>query len=81
MTIVFMSLVAALIAERINLRAGLWLLPILLLIGVGQRVPVVHKRTATELVICASTPLFRPTRSYFCSWHFYFRHATPADPI
>ncbi len=36
MTIVFMSLVAALIAERINLRAGLWLLPILLLIGVGS---------------------------------------------
>ena len=36
MTIVFMSLVAALIAERISLRAGLWLLPILLLIGVGS---------------------------------------------
>src|SRR5215467_10529843 len=36
MTIVFMSLVAALIAERINLRAGLWLLPLLLLIGVAS---------------------------------------------
>lgn len=36
MTIVFMSLVAALIAERINLRAGLWLLPVLLLIGVAS---------------------------------------------
>jgi tryptophan-rich sensory protein len=36
MTIVFMSLVSALVAERINLRAGLWLLPILLLIGVGS---------------------------------------------
>ena len=36
MTIVFMSLIAALIAERISLRAGLWLLPILLLIGVGS---------------------------------------------
>jgi tryptophan-rich sensory protein len=36
MTIVFMSLVAAIIAERISLRAGLWLLPILLLIGVGS---------------------------------------------
>ena len=36
MTIVFMSLVSALIAERINLRIGLWLLPILLLIGVGS---------------------------------------------
>lgn len=36
MTIVFMSLVAALIAERINLRLGLWLLPLLLLIGVAS---------------------------------------------
>ena len=36
MTIVFMSLVAALIAERINLRLGLWLLPVLLLIGAGS---------------------------------------------
>ena len=36
MTIVFMSLVAALIAERINLRVGFWLLPILLLIGMGS---------------------------------------------
>jgi hypothetical protein len=36
MTIVFMSFVAALIAERISLRAGLWLLPILLLVGAGS---------------------------------------------
>jgi hypothetical protein len=36
MTIVFMSLVAALIAERIDLRAGLWLLPVLLLVGAGS---------------------------------------------
>ncbi|HEX7159594.1 MAG TPA: hypothetical protein VF214_11305 [Edaphobacter sp.] len=36
MTVVFMSLIAALIAERINLRAGLWLLPVLLLIGVAS---------------------------------------------
>src|SRR5215813_13170593 len=36
MTIVFMSLVAALIAERISLRAGLWLLPVLLLIGISS---------------------------------------------
>ena len=34
MTIVFMSIVAAIIAERINLRAGLWLLPVLLMVGV-----------------------------------------------
>jgi hypothetical protein len=36
MAIAFMSLVAAVIAERISLRAGLWLLPILLLIGMGS---------------------------------------------
>jgi hypothetical protein len=36
MTIVFMSLVAALIAERISLRFGLWLLPVLLVIGIGS---------------------------------------------
>jgi hypothetical protein len=36
MTIVFMSLIAALIMERINLRAGLWLLPVLLLVGMGS---------------------------------------------
>lgn len=36
MAIAFMSLVAAVIAERIGLRAGLWLLPILLLIGMGS---------------------------------------------
>ena len=36
MTIAFMSLVAAVIAERISLRAGLWLLPILLLVGMDS---------------------------------------------
>jgi|SRR5215469_5353234 len=36
MTIVFMSLVAALIAERMSLRVGLWLLPVLLVIGVSS---------------------------------------------
>ena len=36
MTMVFMSLVAALIAERISVRAGLTLLPFLLAIGVGS---------------------------------------------
>jgi hypothetical protein len=36
MTIVFMSLVAALIAERISMRVGLWLLPFLLAIGVAS---------------------------------------------
>jgi hypothetical protein len=36
MTIAFMSLVAAVIAERISLRAGLWLLPVLLLVGMDS---------------------------------------------
>lgn len=36
MTIAFMSMVAAVIAERISLRVGLWLLPILLLVGMGS---------------------------------------------
>ena len=36
MTIAFMSMVASVIAERISLRAGLWLLPILVLIGMGS---------------------------------------------
>lgn len=34
MTIAFMAMVAAIIAERINVNAGLWALPILLLVGV-----------------------------------------------
>ncbi len=35
-TIAFMSMVAAVIAERISLRLGLWLLPILLLVGLSS---------------------------------------------
>jgi len=36
MTLVFMPLVAAMIAERIGVKAGLWLLPVLTAIGVGS---------------------------------------------
>lgn len=36
MTIVFMPLVAALIAERIDVKLGLWLLPVLTAVGVGS---------------------------------------------
>ena len=36
MTIAFMAMVAAIIAERISIRVGLWLLPILLLVGMGS---------------------------------------------
>lgn len=36
MTIIFMPLVTALIAERISVRAGLWLLPVFLVIGIAS---------------------------------------------
>jgi len=36
MTIAFMAVVAAIIAERISLRVGLWLLPLLVLIGMSS---------------------------------------------
>ncbi len=36
MTIVFMSMVAAVIAERVSVSAGLWLLPLLMLVGMGS---------------------------------------------
>lgn len=36
MTVVFMSLVASVIAERISVSAGLWLLPLLLVLGIGS---------------------------------------------
>lgn len=36
MTITFMAMVSAVIMERISLRLGLWLLPILLMVGLGS---------------------------------------------
>jgi hypothetical protein len=46
MTIVFMPLVAAVIAERINIRAGVWLLPLLTAVGIASvlqwRLSVLH---------------------------------------
>lgn len=36
MTITFMAMVAAMIMERISLRLGLWLLPVLLIVGLGS---------------------------------------------
>jgi hypothetical protein len=46
MTMVFMSLVAAVIAERISVSAGLWLLPVLTAVGIASvlvwRVSVLH---------------------------------------
>jgi hypothetical protein len=46
MTVVFGSLVAAVIAERISVQAGMRLLPFLLAIGARQRTAVVRRRTA-----------------------------------
>jgi hypothetical protein len=42
MTMVFMSLVAAIVMERIDLRAGLVLLPILLLVGAAGHIVSGH---------------------------------------
>ncbi len=36
MTVVFMPLVAALIAERVSVKTGLWLLPLLTAVGIGS---------------------------------------------
>ena len=36
MTLAFMAMVSAIIAERISVRAGLWLLPLLLVVGMGS---------------------------------------------
>ena len=36
MTVVFMPLVAAMIAERVNVKLGLWLLPVLIAVGIGS---------------------------------------------
>jgi len=36
MTVVFMSLIAAMIAERVSVRAGLWLMPLLLVVGAAS---------------------------------------------
>ena len=62
MTIVFMSFVAALIAERINLRLGLGLWPLLLVVGIFS----VFQWHASELrgqATCACTPQSRFTPS------------------
>jgi hypothetical protein len=36
MTVVFMPLMAAMIGERVSLRLGLWLLPVLMAVGIGS---------------------------------------------
>jgi hypothetical protein len=60
MTIVFMSFLAAIVADRINLRAGLWLLPFLLLIGVASVLQwrLSELRGAGDLRFYAAVQLF-----------------------
>jgi hypothetical protein len=60
MTIVFMSLVAAIIMERVDLGAGLVLLPILLLIGIASVVQwhISERRGAGDLRFYAAVQVF-----------------------
>ncbi len=60
MTIVFMPLVAALIAERINIKLGLWLLPVLIAIGVGSVIQwhFSEQRGAGDLRFYAAVQLY-----------------------
>ena len=75
MTITFMAVVAAMIAERISVRAGLWLLPLLLLVGMSSVLQwyLSELRGAGDLrfyatvqaysVLCVLIVLLRPPRS------------------
>ncbi len=65
MTIAFMSLISALTAERINLRAGLWLLPFLLLVGMGSVLQWYWTELQGVQAICVSTA--RSRRIRWCS--------------
>jgi hypothetical protein len=60
MTIVFMSLLAALVAERINVRVGVWLMPFLLFIGVASVLQwrVSELRAAGDLRFYAAVQLY-----------------------
>jgi hypothetical protein len=60
MTIVFMPLVAALIAERVNIKLGLWLLPVLIAIGVGSVIQwhFSEQRGAGDLRFYAAVQLY-----------------------
>ena len=60
MTIVFMPLVAALIAERVNIKLGLWLLPVLIAIGVGSVIQwhLSEQRGAGDLRFYAAVQLY-----------------------
>ena len=79
MTVVFMSLVAAVIAERISVPAGLGLLPVLLGMGIAS----VLEWYASEFdgrAIYASMPECKSTPYSFCSWRCCCRRATREAP-
>jgi len=63
--IVLMSLLAAIVAERMSLRAGLLLMPLLLFIGVGSVLQWRASDCAAQ-GICAFTPPCNSTLSCFC---------------
>jgi hypothetical protein len=60
MTVVFMALVAAMVGERVNVRLGLWLLPVLMAVGMES---VIHwhlseQRGAGDLRFYAAVQLY-----------------------
>jgi len=60
MTVVFMPLVAAMIGERVSVRIGLWLLPILLAVGMGSVLQwyLSEQRGAGDLRFYAAVQLY-----------------------
>jgi Ceramidase len=60
MTIVFMPLVAAMIGERVSLRFGLWLLPVLMAVGIGSVLQwyLSEQRGAGDLRFYAAVQLY-----------------------
>ena len=60
MTLVFMSIVSAIIVERISVRAGLWLLPLLLLIGIAS----VFQWYASELRGAGDLRIYAAVQAY-----------------
>jgi hypothetical protein len=60
MTVVFMPLVAAMIAERVSVRLGLWLLPALVAVGVGSVLQwhLSEQRGAGDLRFYAAVQLY-----------------------
>lgn len=62
--IVFMAMLAAVIAERVSVNAGLWLFPILQAAGIGS--VLLSPENSTAMAISASTPPCRSMPFSFC---------------